>query len=80
MTLAQAPRDMSCSQEKRRIKESPTTMRMDVCHQIPHHDRHKVSAIRSLTTKVLHADGRKVSAIRSLTTDRMLTDFPGPAT
>ena len=47
---------------KWRIKEGPTTMRMGFCHQIPHHDRLKVSAIRSFTM------------------DRMLTDFPGPAT
>ena len=28
---------MSPRQEKRRIKEGPTTMRIDVCHQIPHY-------------------------------------------
>ena len=31
---------MSRRQEKRRIKEGPTTMRIGVCHQIPHYGLH----------------------------------------
>ena len=42
---------MSGRQEKRRIKEGPTTTRRGFfCHQIPHHDGLEVSAFRSFST------------------------------
>ena len=43
---------------------------------ISHHDR----LVKSFCHQIPHHDGLKVSAIRSFSTDRMLMDFPGPAT
>jgi len=40
---------MPCRQEKGRMKEG-------FCHQVPHHDRLEVSAIRSLTTDCMLTD------------------------
>ena len=43
--------------KKRRIKEGPTTKRLEgFCHQIPHHDGLEVSAIRSFTTDLMLTD------------------------
>ena len=59
---------------KWRIKEGPTTTEDQ--RLISHHDR----PVKGFCHQIPHHDGLEVSAVRSLTTDRMLMDFPGPAT
>ena len=89
MTLAQAPMDVTQAGKKEDKRGSNNHEERVFCHLISQHDRlgrvfcHLISQhnrLEGFCHQIPHHDGLKVSAIRSFSTDRMLMDFPGPAT